>query len=278
MKKVILISTLLLLIVIPLISAQPPVTTIQQFPNGYVIIDAKQDFLELGKDYIHHWIVYNYSNGIKISNSTINCTMYMADSYGEVSLTSKAKYDAGGFFYVNISGSNFSKTGIYTYGIDCIDTYGGALAGGFEVTLTGYPLFSADPRVFATSSLIIFFLSLMFIFHYTTKKINYEKWYNNIIAKWEHKNYIKVIISSIGYNLMKNKFIWYYAFAFPVILGLTELVYYFGVESFVSFIGVLLNIYYLGIILVSVYFFGFLQEWIVNLVDDIKNLNFGVSR
>jgi hypothetical protein len=61
----------------------------------------------------------------------------MSDSSGSLLLSNKADYNSEGFFYLTIGGGNFSKTGIYTYGIDCMDDFGGSLAGAFEVTPSG---------------------------------------------------------------------------------------------------------------------------------------------
>lgn len=157
--------------------------------------------------------------------------------------------------------------------VDGTDT---AFAYDFEVTSSGRP--TQTYKLVATIVLFLFFISFVGIFYITTKKINYERWYNSIIQKYEHRNYVKVVISSIGYNLIKNKFIWYYAFILPIILIITDMCYTFDVDNMIEFMKIILMIYYFGIILVGIYFFGFLQEWIVTLIDDIKNLNFGVSR
>lgn len=144
----------------------------------------------------------------------------------------------------------------------------------FEVTSSGRVV--SDSKVYANILLFLFFILLIFTFHYSTKNINYEKWYNSIIARYEHKNYVRVILSSLGYNVMKNKFIWYYLFGLPILLIVTDIAYTFGVDSMIYLLQVILSIYYYGFLLVGVFFFGYLQEWVVNLVDEIKSMDFGV--
>ena len=53
--------------------AVPPVTTVTQFPEGYLITEAQQDYIPIGKGYLYHFIVNNVSNGAEILNDSINC-------------------------------------------------------------------------------------------------------------------------------------------------------------------------------------------------------------
>jgi len=170
MKKLNLFAYLfIVLTLVPLVSSAPPVTTVQQFETGYTILPAKQEVLVQGRDYTHHWIVYNSSNGIKVTNTTINCSMYMANGSGDVLLSNKADYDNRGFFYLLIKGGNFSANGIYTYGVDCMDTYGGALAGAFEVTETGFNISTAGSLI--RVAIILAIVSLMFLFGFIGLKL-----------------------------------------------------------------------------------------------------------
>lgn len=132
-------------------------------------------------------------------------------------------------------------------------------------------------QVAAYTVLFIFLVGFIIMFRYFTAKINYEKWYKSILTKYEYRNTIKVIISSIGFNVMKNTFIWYYLFGLPIILLITDITYTFGVSSMIDLMKIILAIYWFGFILVGLFFFGFLQEWVFSLVDEIKNLDYGVG-
>lgn len=135
----------------------------------------------------------------------------------------------------------------------------------------------SDSKITANIVLFVFFLLIAFVFFFVTRKIDYERWHNSIIRRYEHRNHIRVIISSIGYNLMKNAFIWYYLFCLPIILLVTDIAYTFDVQSMIELLKIILAIYYYGFIVVGLFFFGYLQEWIVQIADQIKSLDFGVE-
>lgn len=144
----------------------------------------------------------------------------------------------------------------------------------FMVTLSGIP--TSDSKAYVNIILLIFFITLIGTFYYVTKGINYEKWHESIIRKYEYKNYMRVLVSSIGYNVMKNKFIWYYLMGLPIMIIITDMVYTFNISSMIELLKVLLAIYYWGFILVGVFFFGFVLEWLAKIIDEIKSIDFGV--
>jgi hypothetical protein len=144
----------------------------------------------------------------------------------------------------------------------------------FEITSSGREV--SDSKIYANIVLFIFFILLIFTFYYTTKNIDYERWHQRIINRYEYRNYMKVILSSIGYNVMKNKFIWYYLFGLPILLLVTDIAFTFGVDSMIELLKIVLAIYYWGFLLVGVAFFGFVLEWFARIVDEIKSMDFGV--
>src|SRR5690606_16360538 len=111
--------------------------------------------------------------------------------------------------------------GFYNYAVSCQDDFGAVISGIFEVSLTGID--SDEYNIWAHLGLFLFFIGLVLAFYYINTNINYERWYRSIINRYEHRNTIKVIISSIGYNLMKNAFIWYYLLGLPMLLIITDI-------------------------------------------------------
>lgn len=188
MKKLSLFVFLFVVLTfLPLISSAPPVTTVQQFAEGYIILPAKQEVLVQGQDFTHHWIVYNSTDGKKITNTTINCSMYMANGSGAVLLSNKASYDSRGFFYLLIKGGNFSLNGIYTYGIDCEGDFGGASSGAFEVTETGFNISTAGSLI--RVAIILALVCLMFLFGFIGLKL--------LESRYPHIGYILLGLSTI---------------------------------------------------------------------------------
>jgi hypothetical protein len=146
------------LALIPLACSQPPVTTVQYFPDGYTTIGSQQEYLKQGQDYQYNFFVENASNGALITNETINCTFYMADSTGEVKVFSDVPYFPDGHWGIDIDGANFSDVGIYCYGVRCSDGFGGHVIGCWEVTPSGMILSDSDSNI--ANSSIYFLLAL----------------------------------------------------------------------------------------------------------------------
>jgi hypothetical protein len=144
------------LALIPLACSQPPVTTVQYFPDGYTTIGSQQEYLKQGQDYQYNFFVENASDGALITNETINCTFYMADSTGEVKIFSDVPYFPDGHWGIDIDGANFSDVGIYCYGVRCSNGFGGHTTGCWEVTYDGKDL----P---GTNLIIVYSIMFMFI-------------------------------------------------------------------------------------------------------------------
>jgi hypothetical protein len=125
--------------------------------------------------------------------------------------------------------------------------------------------------------LLIFFISLLISVVWLNHKIDYKKWYENILRKYENKNYVKIGLSSVAYNLMKNTFGIYYLFGFPIILIVADIILNYNVESMIGLVTNLVYIYAWGSILVGVMFFGQLQEFIVTILEDFKNIQWGMN-
>jgi hypothetical protein len=155
-SKNILFSLIFLFIIIPFIQSAPPVTTIQQFSEGFVIEGSPQEYLKQNQDYQYNFFLYNISNGINIGGTTASCIFYLADDMGSVLYSSVVPFKSEGYFGVNISGGNFSKLGHYNYGIYCNSTImGGAFVSFFKVT--------SDGQEYPEGVVIVFFIIIFLI-------------------------------------------------------------------------------------------------------------------
>jgi hypothetical protein len=208
------------------------------------------------------------------SNFATQCTLISIDTPTQVIPINKVVTDTGSFEF-NILAGNYSELGTYCHNIICTD--GTDSISGKEcrdITSSGKTISLIN--IFAYAIAFIFFILIIFAFHHFTSKINYEQWHNSIIKKYEDRNIVKVIISSIFYNVLKNSFIWYYLFGLPIILLVTDIAYVFNVESMIYLLKIILGVYYFGFLIVGVYFFGYLQEWVMQIIDEIKSLDYGV--
>jgi hypothetical protein len=217
--------------------------------------------------------VFKQNDQVQLVQTCSICSYITLDSIkypdGTISAIETNMTKVGSTFYYNFTQT--SQLGEYIY-----NTYYGNWTApvSFEITTSGRQ--TSGFGVTANIALFVFFVLLIFTFYIITKNINFEKWHNSILQKYEHRNLIKVIISSIGYNIMKNKFVWYYLFGLPIILIITDMAYTFGVGSMIELTQIVLAVYWYGFLLVGIFFFGYLQEWIMQIADEIKSMDFGV--
>lgn len=154
----------LFILLIRIVSAIPPVTTVQNFPEGYVIIESEKDYIKLNTPYTYNFFVYNSTNGILMNNDTIYCTFYLANRTGHILFVQNTTYNSG-YWYVKISSSNFTTNGVYPYGVSCHDTQGGAISGLLEVTTNGKePPSGIVIVIFTLVFILIFYFGLFYFF------------------------------------------------------------------------------------------------------------------
>src|SRR6056297_2148107 len=169
MNKQLSLLFLMIILCFSFVTSAPPVTTVQEFPEGYIIVEYPDRYLKIEQDYQYNFFVYNTSNGILLVNQSLTCNFFLDNSSGEVVFSKEADYFADGHWGVDILGGNFSNAGRYAYGVSCQDGNGGALAGSFEVNHSG-----EDPssnRIFARLLLMIFFIFTLFSYNYFNEKI-----------------------------------------------------------------------------------------------------------
>lgn len=153
MKKIFIFSILFLLS-LTFVSAALPVTTVQEFPEGYVILEAQQPVLKAGENHTYYFFLYNSSDGKQIDNTTVECKFYMADEIGEIVIEEESIQQPNGYWKREIPGDKLEDIGFYSYGVSCQDGNGGALAGTFEVTPNG-DSFNTSKAILLLGALII---------------------------------------------------------------------------------------------------------------------------
>jgi hypothetical protein len=195
-------------------------------------------------------------------------------------------YPNGTAMVRNAEGTNIDGYCLYNFTTNILGVYGGELVATngvdtgrasfeFEVTPDGHKMGVEDAII---NFLIIIFLSFLIgATFFSIRKVNFEKLNNYLINKYQNRNYIKLVLGSITYNLLKNSYVIYYVLGFPLILSIMNIVYVFDIYFMVDIIKVFLAIYSLGILIVGLYFFGYAQEWFMDLVEKIKNLDWGIE-
>jgi hypothetical protein len=109
----------ILLFSITLISAVPPVTTTQQFTEGYNIQIPQDNILKVNEPYIFEFHVFNISNG-QPKTSGISCDLHLYDNLGNNLFTgTDNSADTYGDYTFNLTKGNFSKVDNYYYFVRC---------------------------------------------------------------------------------------------------------------------------------------------------------------
>lgn len=155
-KKVNLFVLLFSLLILSSFVSAAKTTITNNFPTGYTIAESQQEYIQLDKNFIYHFFIYNTSNG-KIPEEDVLCQFFLVDSKGNLIFNDNAtRVNDGQYYFVNISKETFSKKGIYSYGLNCQNGVGGALAGEFEVTYTG--------NEFGLTELLVYLIVLLLLF------------------------------------------------------------------------------------------------------------------
>lgn len=273
-----IILVLLVFSMFSFVSAVSPF--IQQTEKGVgILVEVPiKSAIKQGEDWMFHIHIYNATDGTRMTNESANCMFHLYDPLdGGHLIEANMSFDSNGIdFEYTVLGGNFTTVGQYAVLIDCQDTtIGGFFEYPFYVTLSGEE--SQIVQSIPYSAFLLFLFILMGSLYVLQKSINFEKWNNKIISKYENKNYVKLVFSSIGYNLMKNAFVIYYLIGLAALVIITDFAYMASIVSINEIMPSVLAIYSLGIIIVGIYFFGYVQEWLINLLNQIKDMDWGMQ-
>jgi len=197
---------------------------------------------------------------------------------------SSIEYPNGTITYLNSGMTQNGQTFNYTFTPDQVGTY-------YFVTCGDSTIAACDKDYFITTYngevnndvaiyivLLIFMSALIFGYYRLRQNVDFDKWYKNILRKYEDKNYIKSNFSFVFYSLAKDSLLIYYSLVFIVIMLLSDIIFMFNVISLIPIIEKIVLLYSLGIIAVGFLFIGKAQEFIVQLIDDIKDANWGIEK
>jgi len=137
MRKLLILSFILVLL-LTFVNCEPPLTRVEDFPEGYRIQEMYEPVIKLNDNHVYYFFVYNSSTGVIINNDTMNCTFYMENDIGELILENQTTFNEdSSYWYINLSESYFQNIGFYPYAVNCQNGFGAVLSGSFKVTYTG---------------------------------------------------------------------------------------------------------------------------------------------
>ena len=208
----------------------------------------------------------SYCNITTVTNN--NGTVLLADT--EFNNNSPTYY-----FHI-LNSSNTSTLGTYTYCYDCgnpSQSETGCID--FEVTPNG---FANDlSKAFVNILFLVFFTALIIGTYFLVKKIDFKKWNDSIMEKYQNKNIVKGVLSALLCNIMKDNFIIYYLLGLPILLIRMDLAYIYNIQVIITLMSVFFYIYLIGVLIVGLIFLSYVQEWIKESMDLIQDLDWGVN-
>lgn len=172
---------------------------------------------------------------------------------------------------------NVSEIGDYKY-VVCGDKGSSLMCETFSFSVTQTGGENNFTQLFSRIFLVLVVLGLVIFIQYKSKKMNYDGWYDKMVKRWEDKNTVKFALSALAYNLFKNSYIFSYLAGLFGFLILTDLIYFFNIDSALQVTKILFGLYTWSSIAVVLIFFSQVQEWFTQWKKDIEDLKWGFEK
>lgn len=240
---------------------------------GLIIETQNYEFIKIGEDFNVEIHVYNSTNGLPVDNSSVSCVIHYSYANGTQAIEDNMSFEEPFDFTYNVSQS-FLTGGKGYFVFQCDSSEGGFRSSRVEVTLSGLPYHIET--LWATVFLILIFSSLIFLIHRHKDGTNFDRMYQKIIEKYKERNFVKNMLHSTWYNLLKNSWAMYYSIGFIILMLVFDIVYLFNIISMFSLLKTFLTMYAWGFVVVGMVFLSYFQEFFVDLLDDIENDSWGI--
>lgn len=126
--------------------------------------------------------------------------------------------------------------------------------------------------------ILITFVGLVLLLVWYTRRIDYDKWYANLVKKYGQRNFVKFAFGAVWYNVLKNMFLVYYLLGLIIITVVTDISVTYNLLSVKQILTIFLTIYIWGFILVLGVMIGNIHEWIVDFKKQLDDDNWGVGQ
>ena len=166
-NKLFLFGFLFLLILFPLVNAQPPPQVNVNTDIGYDIDFPKLESLKINEAHRFNFHVFNRSDGLRLDNLNVDCIFHLFNSTGDHIVNNMdIPFEVEGMDWeIDIIAGNFSQIELQSVLVNCNSTgFGGFADFSFEVTETGFMLDTPQSLMVLVLILILLFLSGSFLF------------------------------------------------------------------------------------------------------------------
>ena len=94
MNKQLSLLFLMIILCFSFVTSAPPVTTVQEFPEGYYISEQQYHVFKYGEPLRYGFLLENASNGLVVNDSVINyCRLIVSNSQGFNTQTMNITYN-----------------------------------------------------------------------------------------------------------------------------------------------------------------------------------------
>lgn len=224
------------------------------------------------------WMGYSKLNENKTITITCPTCSYInftaINSYQNIFLDNVQMTKDGNTFSYEFLGTDLNKTGDYQIsGYSNLDVPLGIC---FDITPTG----DAD----SVSYLLVNFILFLFIvgsivgIAIVNNKIDFEKWNNKILSKYEDKNPVKALFSGLFYTFMRDSFFAYYLLGWPLLIILEDIMYTFNITSIHTLMMNMIDLYSIGIYIVGLVFMGMAYQFLRETWEEWENMRWGIDQ
>jgi len=243
--------------------------------NGIQIEYPKFEYLKYGNHFNLHITPFNSSNGIRLLNDSTNCGIQLFSANGSYIIDSPLSFNLNhSNFFIKIENISSGKLAYIIY---CnTSNLGGFVSGRIYASYTGVKP-SSKKTAMEIVILIVMIVSVT-SFYYIRNTINFSSWYESILREYQAKNFIKFNLFSLFFTIIEQSILIYYLFGLGILVFISNIIYSYNIECLFPLIDSIVLIYTIGILLVGLVFFSYVQEWITKLIEDIGSMEWGFER
>jgi len=243
--------------------------------GGITIYYPKLDYLPLDGSFNLHIHVENETS--RLTNETTSCLVHIYNITNDHVVEKWMGFDDNKLeFEEDVNNNTFNKLGVYSWIIECNSSKQIGGASGI-VTVTPFALSQTLETLYAHIFLIILIFYLISSLNLHYKNTNYKESTKKITESHDG-NWSKTFIKTVGNNLMKNSFLWYYTLGWFIIFLLKNVVEIFMNSEIVTYFNLLMDIYSFGFFLVIVVWIGILMNHFKIITDLIEDINWGTNK
>ena len=224
------------------------------------------------------WMGYSKINENKTITITCPTCDYInftaVDSNQDIFLDNVGMNKSGSTFSYVFLGTDLNKTGEYQIsGYSNLDIPLGLC---FDVTPTG----DADSISYLFVNFILFLLLIGAIVGVAilNHSIDFEKWNNKIINKYEDKNPVKTLFTGLTYTFMRDSFFAYYLLGWPLLIIIEDIMYTFNILSIHTLVINMIDLYSIGIYIVGLMFIGLAFQFLRGVWKEWEDMKWGIEK